>query len=165
MKRFLLNENKFRAEAYKKNTDVEEMIRHMNDVLATTELYIPSGIERPTIFIFGLPRSGTTLIYQLVSQCLDIGYINNLMARFWRAPIHGITLSQEVLLSNTSNSYESDLGRTNAPNAPHEFSYFWQENLLFCCHPLHLHHHYYCRQEGMLCSYSQLIQIQKMKRL
>ena len=41
----------------------------------------------PLLFIVGVPRSGTTLLYQLMCTHLDVGYVSNAMARWWMAPI------------------------------------------------------------------------------
>ena len=94
---------------------------------ALSFIHAGDGIEvdRPTVFIFGLPRSGTTLTYQLISQCLKIGYIDNLIARFWLAPLHGIALSQTVLGSLREANFDSEFGYSNGPYGPHEFGYFW----------------------------------------
>ena len=44
----------------------------------------------PIIFIVGVPRSGTTLLSQLLIEHLDIGYINNHIAKYWMAPLHSL---------------------------------------------------------------------------
>lgn len=126
MNGFVDAENRKRTAAYRKSAHAEEMFRAMNRALAPLESYEPSPRERPTLFIFGLPRSGTTLAYQLLAQCLDIGYVNNLIARFWQAPLHGIALSQVVLGRPSAAAFDSDFGKTRGPHGPHEFAYFWQ---------------------------------------
>ena len=88
---------------------------------------LPSDENKfPTIFIFGLPRSGTTLLYQLLAQCLDVGYVNNLIAKFWLAPVIGVELSKAVLGERRHSSYSSNLGQTTEAHGPHEFAYFWR---------------------------------------
>ncbi len=83
--------------------------------------------EHPLILVNGLPRSGTTLLMQYLSCSFSVLYINNLMARFWKAPLVGLKLSQASNLSAGELDFDSDFGRTNSLSSPHEFSYFWKE--------------------------------------
>jgi hypothetical protein len=79
----------------------------------------------PIVFIVGTPRSGTTVLYQLMADYLDVGFVNNRMARYFGAPLVGA-----VLHGRTGGAHgvalESDYGRTDGGLAPHEFSWFWQ---------------------------------------
>ena len=125
MNGFVVDENARRVGSYKKDERVEGRFLRMNIALSKLEGDSKPQEEYPTLFIFGLPRSATTLTYQLLSQCLEIGYINNLMARFWLAPQYGIALSQSVLGSPRRAEYASDFGKTPGPYGPHEFAYFW----------------------------------------
>jgi LPS sulfotransferase NodH len=82
----------------------------------------------PLIYIVGAPRSGTTLLSQLVSKYLEVGYIDNLIARFWLAPAVGIRLSRLVLGAEARRSIalRSTHGATHDPAGPHEFGYYWR---------------------------------------
>ncbi len=126
-------ENRLRTLPYKKNDAIERRLSEMNIALSHLESEPERGTEYPTVFIFGLPRSGTTLLYQLIAQCLNLGYINNLIARFWLRPEYGIALSQAVLQPLQKASYKSDYGKTMGPHGPHEFGYFWQHWLKIKC--------------------------------
>lgn len=126
MNNFVVQENKSRINKYKKNKQDELLLALMNHALASIVTDNQINANYPTLFVFGLPRSGTTLIYQLIAQCLKIGYVNNLIARFWKAPQIGITLSNEVLGSLERTCFVSDYGKTSSPYGPHEFAYFWQ---------------------------------------
>jgi LPS sulfotransferase NodH len=95
--------------------------------------------QLPIIYIVGAPRSGTTLLSQLVIRHLPVGYINNLIARFWLRPSIGIHLSkvlfgdkaqQDVLLRSTH-------GTTEGAASPHEFGYFWRHWLKLDQFPTH----------------------------
>ena len=77
----------------------------------------------------GVPRSGTTLVSQLVSAHLDVGYINHLVAAFWRAPVTGIRLSKKLIKGVRETSFASEFGRTSHLWEPHEFGYFWAHHL------------------------------------
>ncbi|TPV92919.1 MAG: sulfotransferase [Myxococcales bacterium FL481] len=95
------------------------------------QIYVAPDI--PIVFIVGGPRTGSTVLHQLLCEYLEVGYTNNKMAGFWSVPViaamlygragggHGIELS-------------SDHGRSVGPNAPHEFSWFWHEYFDFRDH-------------------------------
>lgn len=121
-----LNEKR-KAEYYKDRSD-EDFFLGMNKFLQTreSEMYRDYDIEQPIIFIFGLPRSGTTLMAQLIAYSQDVGYIDNLAARFWLAPVHGIRLSKSVLAHAEKVSYQSEYARTSGAADIHEFGYFWR---------------------------------------
>lgn len=80
------------------------------------------------IFVIGVPRSGTTLVSQIMSGCMDVGYVNNLMARFWEAPTVGARLSTEVLERRIFTG-ASNFGQTRYAEEPHEFGGFWRKIL------------------------------------
>lgn len=113
---------------YKKDESYEQMLLALNQSLASSHdqnlLELPEDYS--TIHILGAPRSGTTLLSQLISANLDVGYINNFIASFWRAPCYGIQLSEKLLAGARPASYRSDLGRTTSIQEPHEFGYFWR---------------------------------------
>jgi len=109
--------------------DCEYYIRKLNDVLEVFER--PKVEEKfPNIFIFGVPRSGTTLLSQVLIHCLDVGYINNLIARFWKCPFIGAVLSQHLGIPKQI-SFRSYYGRTPKISDPNEFGYFWTMHLKY----------------------------------
>lgn len=121
--------NRKRSEDYRKPEEEESFLGSMNDTLLPLEqsFYTVEKPEHPFLFIFGLPRSGTTLLSQLIAHCLDVGYINNLSARFWRAPVTGIRFAQAVLDTDTFKAFDSHFGATESLADIHEFGYFWRE--------------------------------------
>ncbi len=120
--------NKKRKKEYYKDHQEEDFLTAMNRLLQEREVanYGDYEIEYPFIFVFGLPRSGTTLLGQLIAYSFDIGYIDNLAARFWLAPVHGIHLSKSVLGNEKKVAFESDYARTSNVADLHEFGYFWR---------------------------------------
>ena len=93
----------------------------------------------PLVYVVGAPRSGTTLLYQLISRYLQVGYINNLIARFWMRPAVGIRLSQAIIGSTGRNqvALRSLHGTTEGVEGPHEFGYFWRHWLKLDESPTH----------------------------
>lgn len=84
--------------------------------------YRDAGV--PVVFIVGAPRSGTTVLHQLVAEYLDVGFINNRMSRYFAAPVLGALLHGK-LGRRHSLELASEHGRTRGDDAPHEFSWFW----------------------------------------
>jgi hypothetical protein len=122
----LAAENDRRTDAYRKDEAAESALRRINEALAALEPMSWSGRSRPTVFVVGLPRSGTTLVGQLLAATLDLGYVDGLAARFWLAPCQGLLLSSQVLGGRRDVAFASDLGRSLDVAGPHEFAYFWQ---------------------------------------
>ncbi|HHP7241115.1 MAG TPA: sulfotransferase [Cyclobacteriaceae bacterium] len=117
-----------RKAGYKKEEKSENFLKDLNYYLHEKEIseYQEFSIDHPFLFIFGLPRSGTTIISQIISQGLKNGYINNIAARFFLAPVHGVRLSNEIIRNNQISMFESDYARTNNIRDIHEFGYFWR---------------------------------------
>jgi len=106
--------------------------RHDEEVRAMGEVGNARGVsleEWPILHVIGPPRSGTTLLMQLVTSHLDVGYINNLAASFWRAPLFGIRLSRKLCPESAETRFVSRFGRTTSISEPHEFGYFWKDLL------------------------------------
>jgi LPS sulfotransferase NodH len=117
-----------RRGAYAKDASGERFLEELNEYLAPRELelYGDYAIEHPFVFVLGLPRSGTTLLSQLLAYCLDAGYVNNFAARFWLAPVHGIRLARLIAAGAEEPSFESDYARTKSLLDIHEWGYFWR---------------------------------------
>jgi hypothetical protein len=116
---------------YKKDDHFENILVDLNDALRPVELeYIArfDQLQYPVILIAGTQRSGTTLLMQLLIAYFEIGYVSNLMARFWQAPYIGALLFKELHQKQYSKppGFTSALGTTYGYEGPHEFGYFWQ---------------------------------------
>jgi len=120
-----------RTSAYAKNNNDEQFFSELNRQLETVALPERNTVnpaDIPLIYLVGVPRSGTTLMSQLLSRCLPVSYINNLIARFWARPSIGIRLSRAVLGDDCGRyiSLDSKYGTTSGAEGPHEFGYFWR---------------------------------------
>lgn len=121
------------AAEFAKDASDEELLVTLNAALAPVEEegYLELRETYPTLHVIGVPRSGTTLLYQVVAAGLEIGYVNNLVAAFWRAPVFGIRLSRKLGLDRFESSFDSRFGRTRGVGEPHEFGYFWNHHLRY----------------------------------
>jgi hypothetical protein len=121
------------APKFAKDPVEEGFLEHLNAVLAgaaDSELE-DVGEPYPTLHVIGVPRSGTTLLYQVLASALDIGYVNNLIAAFWRAPVYGVRLAKTLGVDRLESDFSSAYGRTQGVSEPHEFGYFWNDRLRY----------------------------------
>lgn len=104
-----------------------EFIRRFQESVVSleTDLEQETDENHSNVLVLGLPRSGTTLLTQLLHSCTNLYCTNNLIARFWEAPLVGAYLSKLTVGSVKSSSFESFYGRTSDISEPHEFSWFW----------------------------------------
>lgn len=112
-------------------TDGEFLLK-MNKSLANLEKELLNKKlteDYPNIFILGLPRSGTTLMSQIIFNHFDLACTNNLISRFWEAPLVGANLSRITVGKEKDSSYKSFYAKTDHITSPHEFSYFWRKML------------------------------------
>lgn len=115
----------------KKYINFDKVIGSLNEGLIhkQKEIFIDSKGHQASVHVIGAPRSGTTLLTQLLLTYLDIGYINNLTASFYKSPVYGVRLSRHLLGENFTSEMTSKYGRTSHIQEPHEFSYFWKMHL------------------------------------
>ncbi len=116
---------------FKKDRDYEEFIEAFNDYLAPFEQDRYRELEEtlPNVHVIGVPRSGTTMLTQLIYSHLDLGYINNFIARFWKAPVSAIRISRKILGDDFRSTLTSELGKTDQIYGLNEFNYFWYDML------------------------------------
>jgi hypothetical protein len=78
------------------------------------------------ILIVGCPRSGTTLLSQLMTTCFQVSYISNAAYRYYRTPLSASWKWRDAILAYQS-SFSSDYGRTKGPGEPNEADRFWKQ--------------------------------------
>lgn len=103
--------------------------------LCEADVYLAALLERalllrarsqtqPVLFILGLPRSGTTLIYQYVVHRLSVAYFTNGVGRYYLAPCLA-TWAQHTCHDEYRSDFTSRYGSVTGPMAPHEAGRFW----------------------------------------
>lgn len=124
-----MGHRKIEYDVFGKNAEEEFFLDSLNKALVDFECsqYRDFRVCPPCLHIVGLPRSGTTLLLQLMAARLRVGYISNLVAAFWRAPVTGIRLARKLAGDFRPNIFQSSYGRTNGLHNAHEFGYFWRE--------------------------------------
>jgi len=118
---------------FAKDLESEDFLERFNAQLAphADAGYRELDESAPTLHVIGVPRSGTTLLHQAIVSRLDVGYIDNLVAAFWRAPTYGLQLSMKLGLAHDGSDFASSFGRTSGVGEPHEFGYFWNDHLRY----------------------------------
>ncbi|MCG8610516.1 MAG: sulfotransferase [Pseudomonadales bacterium] len=97
-----------------------QLKQHLNSrVLPRLERLLSADRDRPPIFIIGAPRSGSTLLFQLVTDYFDVGFLSNGHMRMWGAPGFYEYLTRASRKHHQSN-YRSRLGQTQGEYAPNE---------------------------------------------
>jgi len=78
----------------------------------------------PLIFVCGPPRSGTTLVTQVLINNLPVSYLNNLTAVFPRSPVKA-SLLFEPIIRKKEIEYKSFYGRTVRLSGPNDGLQQW----------------------------------------
>lgn len=81
-------------------------------------------LRHPPIFFVGAPRSGSTLMIQVITDALDLGYISNRHCQWYGAPAIAELLFRPTTRKPVSN-YQSMQGNTDGAYAPAECGQWW----------------------------------------
>lgn len=100
----------------------------LNSALHHLECKLANGNDQslsyPPLFIIGAPRSGSTLLYQVMAEYYDFGYLSNLHCTFYGCP----SLIQRFIGAQRwqkPSKYASTHGLTEGRSAPSECGAFW----------------------------------------
>lgn len=77
------------------------------------------------VFIVGAPRTGTTLLYQLITNSFLVTYISNFSMLFYHSMTIGIDLHKLFFKDIAHNNFTSNIGKTKFLIGPHESGKFW----------------------------------------
>ncbi len=74
-------------------------------------------VERPVVFVLGLPRSGTTLVSQYLVHRLAVAYFTHGVGRHPKAPAV-VTRLQHWLHGDYCSDFRSEYGKARGPSSP-----------------------------------------------
>lgn len=77
------------------------------------------------VFIIGPPRTGSTLLYQLLTRSYRFCYFSNFMMHFPAAALSTAKLASPWNGCNPPDNYASAYGETRGWNGPHQGKPFW----------------------------------------
>lgn len=88
---------------------------------------ISLSLENNPVFIVGAPRVGSTIFYQLITNELKVGYIDNAACRFYGHLPFAVWMSNKLYGDAAHNNFISELGDTgrHGGHAPSECGQFW----------------------------------------
>lgn len=94
---------------------------------AKIEEYGNQLLKHQPIFIIGAPRTGSTILYQTITNLYDVLYVDNLVCKFHQNFFFGFWLSDKIYGNQPHNNYEADHGNTHmyGLHAPSECGQFW----------------------------------------
>jgi hypothetical protein len=103
-------------------------LRYLNSALHRAERLflrrVSGPLEHIPVFIIGAPRTGSTLLYQVMTEYFDFGYLSNLHCRFKGSPALAEWLFRPLRWRKQS-SFSSVHGVTPGWSAPSECGEFW----------------------------------------
>lgn len=83
--------------------------------------------EASSIFVLGSPRTGSTLLYQLLLNLFDVYYFTNFVnEHFMKHPIVGAAIDSHVN-ARGNVPYKSEYGKTKGEQGPSEGSFIFRE--------------------------------------
>lgn len=84
-------------------------------------------VSQSPVFIVGAPRTGSTALYQALTNSFNVTYIDNLAAACYRNLPTGIWLSKKLFGLRPHNNFKADFGDTlnYGWHAPSECGRFW----------------------------------------
>lgn len=77
------------------------------------------------VFIIGSPRTGSTVLYQMLTHASDCLYIDNLIYAFFNNLPFGFWLSNKIFANKSHGSFDSKYGNTDTWHSPSECGGFW----------------------------------------
>ena len=133
-------ENARRTARYRKDPALEAALAAANDRLAIALEETADRFDGRLLLVIGSPRSGTTLLTQLLARTRDLTYPDHVVARFPGAPALGVLASRSLRVAFPSMveaveasdaPARSDHGVTPGLFEPHEAGYFWSRHFDF----------------------------------
>lgn len=104
--------------------DRDRLARHVLTHIERRLTRRPVPPQPPQLLVLGLPRSGTTLVYQYAVHRLEVAYFTNGVGRFPCAPAT-VSAVQNRLWGPYRSDFASSYGRVRGHTAPREAGALW----------------------------------------
>lgn len=114
----------------------ERMLLEANEAWAPLEARLVAEAPPPRVPLLVIcypPRSGSTMLGQMLARTRAFNYVTNHMARYWEAPYLAGLIEKKIGLRQVPfpSEIRSAFGVTFGPTEPHEFGFFWNKWLVF----------------------------------
>lgn len=98
------------------------LLMYLNPLNIFEGIYIRKSKKQkyPPIFIIGAPRSGTTLLYQLLTYHFELSYFSNFVSTFVKSPVLMAKITSGISKSYDADRLESNYGLIKGIWAPSE---------------------------------------------
>lgn len=106
-----------------------EQLEKLNSALENTRLIQSTTSKKNVCFIVGLPRVGSTLLQQVLISRYNIGYVSNIIGKFWKNAVAGTIVHASLMQGEYLSNLNSEYGNTDGPFEPCEFGWFWKRVL------------------------------------
>lgn len=93
--------------------------------IALSRYEVNEQINPPPLFLIGAPRTGSTLIYQVITNFFEVNYTSNFGALFYHSLFIGMRLEKRLFGNGFHNNFISINGRTRGLRSPNECGKFW----------------------------------------
>lgn len=110
----------------------KRILKYLGFILSPIDLYLTKKfknkeIRHQPVFIIGAPRTGSTILYQFITNYLNVSYINNMVYYGYKSLYISFKLSEFIFKNKPHNSTKSEFGTTDNQglNAPSEGGLFW----------------------------------------
>ena len=123
MKKYLSPKNYYKLALDQAVKFIAPVLRHWDS--QKIAYYGGEPLQHQPIFIIGAPRTGSTILYQTITNLYDVLYIDNLVCRFHRNLIFGFWLSNKIYESMPHNNFDSWHGQSKGGHSPSECGQFW----------------------------------------
>lgn len=118
------------------NSEPELLLQEVNALLAPLEATETADLVRPQnpiLFVVGAPRSGHTLLSQVLHSSGGFATPSNFVSRFWLAPYVAAMIERTLMTGQKEHlsNFQSSYGKTAGLSEPHEFGHFLRRWLPF----------------------------------
>jgi len=114
----------------------------------------PSTCDATPIFIVGAPRTGSTLLYQLMVEHFKLAYLSNFASLFYSVPyLSSVVAQKSISNKDTVSLYKSEFGFVKGLMAPSEASKViehWFGDDDYQVNTDHMLHNYTCKKINAL---------------
>jgi hypothetical protein len=112
------------------NFALNQLAKFISPIIRRWELpkiqdYGKKPLQHQPVFIIGAPRTGSTILYQALTNLYDVLYIDNLVCRFHRNLFFGFRISNRIYGAKPHNTFKSYHGQTRGAHSPSECGQFW----------------------------------------
>lgn len=111
---------------------LRRILKYSSYILKPLEYFLVKKFSRkgnqyPVLIIIGAPRTGSTLLYQLITSYLKVTYLDNFVYIGREIPFLSYLMSRKLFGNRTHHSFTSTYGSTYDLHEPSEAGNLWRK--------------------------------------